>query len=87
MTDNTDRPTAPVREALRAHTDADHEGLHRHAAFDGLFRGTLDPDGYRALTVRLHGFYAPLDRAILETLSGLPSPAGGYSYAPRAPLL
>lgn len=87
MTENIDIPTAPVRDALRAHTRADHEGLHRHAAFDGLFRGTLDPEGYRALTLRLYGFYAPLDQAITDTLAAQPAPASGYAYAPRAPFL
>lgn len=87
MIENTDRPTASVREALRAHTNADHEGLHRHAGFDGLFRGTLDPGQYGALMTRLYGFYIPLDHAIEQALSRGPAPQSGYVYAPRGPLL
>lgn len=87
LTGNTDISTPSLREALRAHTDAEHQALHRHAAFDGLFRGTLDVAGYRALMIRLYGFYTPLDRAIMETPAGRPAPDSGYRYAPRAPLL
>ncbi|MCW2307799.1 biliverdin-producing heme oxygenase [Rhodobium gokarnense] len=85
MTDAVDVNSA-VRNVLRDETWGQHKQLHLHASFRALFKGTLDRSGYRALILRLYGFYVPLDAAIAETLGSSGFDAGDYAYHPRAPL-
>lgn len=82
--DHAARRISPVRDLLRAETRADHERLHRHASFAALFDGTLSLAEYRQLTLRLYGFYLPLDMAIDGALAGF---SGGYRHAYRSGFL
>jgi heme oxygenase len=52
------------RAALRAATQAPHERLHHHAGFARVKDGTISLPEYRALLIRLYGFYRPFDRAV-----------------------
>jgi heme oxygenase len=52
------------RELLRAATQAPHERLHRHAGFMRVKDGVITLGDYRALLIRLYGFYLPFERAV-----------------------
>lgn len=52
-----------VHPALRAATQDVHERLHRHPGFAAIQAGRIDLADYRALLVRLIGFYVPFERA------------------------
>ncbi len=85
-TKTTVGPGATVRDVLRAKTWEIHKKLHLHASFVELFNETLSLDGYRLLVERLHGFYAPLDRAIDQALAG-DAAQTRFSYVARADIL
>jgi len=53
----------PLRQTLREATSAAHERLHLHAGFAAIQNGTIDLIDYRALLVRLYGFYLPFEAA------------------------
>ncbi len=62
-------PRTPVRELLRAATQGPHERLHLHAGFSKVKEGTITLPDYRALLIRLYGFYLPFERAVgVETI-------------------
>lgn len=73
-----------VRDALRAKTRVIHEQLHHHESFLSLLSGSLDIADYERLINRLHGFYLPLDRAILSHLKGAEASESGFVYATRS---
>jgi heme oxygenase len=52
------------RQALRAATQGPHERLHLHAGFSIVKDGTITLPAYRALLIRLYGFYLPFERAV-----------------------
>jgi heme oxygenase len=52
------------RESLRSATQGPHERLHLHAGFAAVKDGTISISDYRALLMRLYGFYEPFERAI-----------------------
>jgi heme oxygenase len=52
------------REALRAATQGPHERLHLHAGFSIVKQGAITLPDYRALLIRLYGFYQPFERAV-----------------------
>lgn len=54
---------ASCREDLRFATQAPHERLHAHSGFSAVQDGTICLTDYRALLVRLYGFYLPFERA------------------------
>jgi heme oxygenase len=54
----------PIREILRAATQGPHERLHVHAGFSSVKAGTITLEDYRALLIRLYGFYLPFERAV-----------------------
>jgi heme oxygenase len=49
---------------LRAATQGPHERLHLHAGFSRVKNGTITLTDYRALLMRLYGFYRPFERAV-----------------------
>jgi heme oxygenase len=51
------------RVLLRAATQAPHERLHHHAGFSAVKDGIITRADYRALLIRLYGFYSPFERA------------------------
>lgn len=53
-----------LRDALRSATDAPHERLHLHDGFSRVKDGTISLLQYRALLVRLYGFYLPFEHAV-----------------------
>ncbi len=62
--DNAIELEAPsCRELLRAATQAPHERLHLHDGFAVVRDGTITLADYRALLIRLYGFYQPFERA------------------------
>ncbi len=76
--------SSPMRDALRAHTDAAHTRLHQHSCFVALFEKTLGLEEYRQLMRRMHGFYVPLDRAVERVLAETTADPSGYRYARRS---
>ncbi|MEO1107803.1 MAG: biliverdin-producing heme oxygenase [Pseudomonadota bacterium] len=58
-----------LRAILRNETDVLHNKLHAQFSFASLLDGTLQRSEYQALIKRLHGFYAPLDDAVLAALT------------------
>lgn len=52
-----------TRGALRAATAAVHQRLHSHDGFLAILAGTITLAEYRALLMRLLGFYDPFERA------------------------
>jgi heme oxygenase len=52
------------REVLRAATRGPHERLHLHPGFSAVNDGTITLPDYRALLIRLYGFYLPFERAV-----------------------
>ncbi|MBP2291812.1 biliverdin-producing heme oxygenase [Azospirillum rugosum] len=54
----------PVRHALRAATQPIHDRLDKAAILRPLTSPDITVDGYRAALVALHGFNAPLERAL-----------------------
>ncbi|HYC05932.1 MAG TPA: biliverdin-producing heme oxygenase [Azospirillaceae bacterium] len=54
-----------ARDALRHATHEVHEALHHATPFARLMEGALGCDDYGVLLLRLHGFHAPLERAIM----------------------
>jgi heme oxygenase len=52
------------REILHAATQSPHERLHLHAGFSSVKDGTITLPDYRALLIRLYGFYLPFERAV-----------------------
>lgn len=54
----------PVRHALRAATQPIHDRLDRAAVLRPLTGPDITTDGYRAALVALHGFNAPVERAL-----------------------
>lgn len=54
----------PVRHALRAATQESHDRLDRAAILRPLTSPDITTDGYRAALVALHGFNAPVERAL-----------------------
>jgi heme oxygenase len=59
-----ERGATSCREALRAATQAPHARLHLHSGFSSVQDGTICLADYRALLVRLYGFYQPFERAV-----------------------
>ena len=57
-------PEMNSHQLLRAATQAPHERLHLHAGFSIVKNGTITLPDYRALLVRLYGFYRPFEEAI-----------------------
>lgn len=53
-----------ARELLRVATQAPHERLHLHAGFSIVKDGSITLPDYRALLIRLYGFYLPFERAV-----------------------
>ena len=53
-----------IRQTLRAATSDAHERLHRHAGFTAIQNGTIELAQYRAILVRLYGFYRPFEAAV-----------------------
>ena len=86
MHDEIDGQFTSMRDALKDYTQSEHQELHRHYSFVALFNGRLSLEDYRDLVKRLYGFYAPLDEAIVATLSKTTSFAS-YVYVARAELL
>ena len=76
-----------VRDVLREQTWDVHEQLHRHASFDGLLKRSLTIGGYRRLVQRMHGFYVPLDQAILQVMEQEAGPSAEFRYVPRSQFL
>lgn len=76
-----------ARDVVRKQTDAAHAKLHLHSSFDGLFKGTLALADYALLVQRFHGFYAPLDKAIEDTIATMPDAPVPYPYVRRSDLL
>jgi heme oxygenase len=62
--DRFQRTEVPCRDALRTATQEPHERLHLHAGFKIVKDGTITLQDYRALLVRLYGFYLPFERAV-----------------------
>jgi len=62
--DRLEPADTPCRELLRAATQGPHERLHLHGGFSIVKDGTITLAGYRALLVRLYGFYLPFERAV-----------------------
>lgn len=84
LTANGSPRNVSLRDQLRAHTHQQHERLHEHACFLALFNQSLSLDDYRDLTMRLYGFYQPLDRAIGRAISYGAACTASYDYAERA---
>jgi heme oxygenase len=53
-----------LRESLRAATGEIHALLHQHTGFAAIQNGSIDLAAYRALILRLYGFYAPFEAAV-----------------------
>ena len=51
--------TPSCHDGLRAATQAPPQRLHGHSGFSAILDGTIGPNDYRALLVRLYGFYQP----------------------------
>jgi len=58
------RTDLSCRDALRTATQGPHERLHQHAGFSLVKDGAITFADYRALLVRLYGFYLPFERAV-----------------------
>ncbi|MCR8825187.1 biliverdin-producing heme oxygenase [Pseudosulfitobacter koreensis] len=87
MTDLHPRHAETARDVVRRQTDAAHAKLHLHATFVALFEGNIELDAYTRLIQRFHGFYAPLDRAIEQTIATMPDGRDRYPYVRRSDLL
>jgi len=62
---NESKLEAPsCRDLLRAATQVPHQRLHSHAGFSAVENGTITLADYRALLIRLYGFYQPFERAV-----------------------
>ena len=83
----TDTHAGTIRTQLRAQTHNVHEQLHQHSHFVALFNGTISPAQYRALIMKFHGFYVPLERAVDSAMAQSASTLGGFRYTNRAALL
>jgi heme oxygenase len=53
-----------LRDILHLATQAPHERLHLHAGLAAVNAGTVTLPAYRALLIRLYGFYLPFERAV-----------------------
>jgi heme oxygenase len=93
-----DTAQRPLRQTLREATSAVHERLHHHPGFAAIQNGTIDLAGYRALLVRLYGFYLPFEAAVdaagersawlradLGDLAAVTAGAGTFETIPRCP--
>lgn len=58
-----EREAPSCRDLLRSATQGPHERLHLHAGFSVVRDGTIMLADYRALLIRLYGFYLPFERA------------------------
>jgi len=79
--------TITMRDILRARTGEAHERLHTHSMFADMFDGSLSRASYCRLMQRFHGFYAPLDQAVLDAIAGMDQGIRPYPYAKRATFL
>ncbi|MDQ2105012.1 biliverdin-producing heme oxygenase [Azospirillum isscasi] len=73
----------PVRQALRDATRGIHDRLDRAAVLRPLTSPSITVDEYRAALVALHGFNAPIERALGE---GAPGEEAGRLALLRADL-
>jgi len=62
--DQAPPPVTTIREVLRVATQGPHERLHLHAGFASVKAGTITLADYRALLIRLYGFYLPFEHAV-----------------------
>lgn len=76
-----------IRVALRRHTHADHEELHRLPLFVALRAGALSIAGYGRLMRRLHHFHAGFEAATADALQRHSECFGGYARTCRADLI
>jgi heme oxygenase len=53
-----------LRQTLREATSGAHGRLHLHAGFAAIQNGTIELAQYRAILVRLYGFYRPFEAAV-----------------------
>jgi heme oxygenase len=53
-----------LRQTLREATSEIHERLHLHAGFAAIQNGTIELAQYRAVLIRLYGFYQPFEAAM-----------------------
>lgn len=84
-----------ARQLVRAATQEVHERLHRHAGFAAIQDATIDLPAYRALLLRLYGFYVPFEAAAdlgLERsrwlegdLGAMHLDSGTFATIPRCP--
>jgi heme oxygenase len=64
VSDNLEPLEPACRDLLRVATQGPHERLHLHAGFSAVKDGTITRASYRALLIRLYGFYLPFEQAI-----------------------
>ncbi len=57
--------------ALRSETETIHLRLHEHRLLKPLMTGEIDRAGYRELLMRLYGFHAPLEQALVSSAAEL----------------
>jgi heme oxygenase len=60
-----------ARAALRHETEAIHLRLHQHRLLKPLAAGKIDRSGYQDLLMRLYGFHAPLELALVSSVAAL----------------
>jgi heme oxygenase len=76
-----------LRAVLRNETDVLHNRLHAQFSFASLLDGSLQRSEYHALIKRLHGFYEPLDDAVLAALADNDVSTPPFWYEKRSRLI